>query len=61
MACDQCHNTTSFGSAKMNHGMVAPGTCSTCHNGVYAKGKPRSHPSTSASCDQCHSTRTFDK
>jgi hypothetical protein len=45
----------------MNHSAVVPGTCVTCHNGVYAKGKPRDHPPTTASCDQCHTTRTFSR
>jgi hypothetical protein len=38
-----------------------PGTCATCHNGVYAQGKPREHPVTTQSCDACHTTRTWDK
>jgi len=47
----------------MNHSIVAPGTCATCHNGVFASGKPRKHPTTTASCDAsgCHNTRTFNK
>ena len=28
--------------------------CATCHNGVYAQGKPGDHPRTAAACETCH-------
>lgn len=62
-ACDQCHRTAGWVPADFKHTGVAPGTCATCHNGVIARGKPRDHPTTNASCDAsgCHNTRTFDR
>jgi hypothetical protein len=45
----------------MNHAGIVSG-CASCHNGVYAMGKPSSHPKTSAPCETCHkSTRSFSK
>ncbi|MEZ5557949.1 MAG: hypothetical protein R3E86_05305 [Pseudomonadales bacterium] len=32
------------------------GSCSSCHDGVTATGKPADHPNTTAECDNCHST-----
>jgi hypothetical protein len=43
----------------MNHTGVAPGTCSTCHNGTSARGKPATHVLTTASCDSCHRTTAW--
>ena len=59
--CDVCHNTSTFAGTQFTHAMVMPGTCNTCHNGYYAKGKSPSppHPVTSASCDLCHSIGSF--
>ena len=42
--------------ALFDHAGVQPGTCSTCHNGVRATGKPTNHLVTSAECDSCHGT-----
>ncbi|MEW6707847.1 MAG: hypothetical protein AB1430_23630 [Pseudomonadota bacterium] len=53
-ACDSCHNTRSFSGARFSHANVQPGSCSSCHNGVMASGKPGGHPATTASCDSCH-------
>jgi hypothetical protein len=41
------------------------GTCTSCHNGTTASGKPITHITTNAQCDTCHSTiawlpATFD-
>jgi hypothetical protein len=35
------------------------GTCSTCHNGATATGKPPTHVATTAQCDSCHSTTAW--
>lgn len=58
-ACDACHtqantgNYTAFLGATYAH--AAPiGVCSTCHNGLYARGKPTTHIFTTAACDSCH-------
>ncbi len=57
--CDQCHtpsltlNYTTFLGAIYTHNNP-PGTCSTCHDGINATGKPATHIPTTAGCDQCH-------
>ncbi|WP_310446027.1 cytochrome c3 family protein, partial [Thiobacillus sp.] len=58
-ACDNCHNTTTFSGARFNHTGVAPGTCSTCHNGNITTGKPSTHIATTAACDSCHKTSAW--
>jgi len=56
--CDTCHtsantsNYLTFLGATIH--TTPPGVCSTCHNGVYAKGKSTLHISTTAACDTCH-------
>ena len=60
--CELCHNSTvTFLGARYNHGKAQPGSCSTCHNGQVATGKPSNHNNASlmstATCDKCH--RTF--
>ncbi len=57
--CSVCHNQLSFAGATFNHAGVAPGTCSSCHNGTNARGKPSGHVVTSSSCDTCHRTSTW--
>ena len=37
----------------------ARGSCSTCHNGAQAQGKPPSHIVTDLECDACHTTLTW--
>jgi hypothetical protein len=37
----------------------ANGTCSSCHNGVLARGKDADHVPTTAECDACHDTSEF--
>ena len=61
VACDACHNTTSFtASWAMNHASVGGQACSTCHNGSFvsygAMGKDSSHIPTTAECGTCHVT-----
>ncbi len=58
--CDSCHSTQSFAGARFSHASVVSGSCSTCHNGNLAPGKPVGHPPTQAACDSCHrSTGTW--
>jgi hypothetical protein len=45
--------------ASFSHTGIAPGTCSTCHNGTTATGKSGSHFVTTRSCDACHSTTAW--
>ncbi|WP_298824508.1 cytochrome c3 family protein [uncultured Piscinibacter sp.] len=59
LACDSCHNTRTYAGARFNHVGVAPGTCSTCHTGAMASGKPGNHIQTTASCDTCHKTSAW--
>jgi len=61
-SCDWCHNSTNTGGFKNFLGALyihypnppTTGTCSTCHNGSTAPGKPAGHIATTASCDVCH-------
>ncbi|MEP7298492.1 MAG: cytochrome c3 family protein, partial [Burkholderiales bacterium] len=57
--CDSCHTMASFRGAMFSHVAVAPGSCSSCHNGIRAVGKTASHIPTTASCDQCHNASSF--
>ena len=57
--CDTCHNTASFSGARFNHIGVAPGSCTTCHNGMMAPTKPANHIQTTAPCDTCHRTTAW--
>lgn len=52
--CDSCHRTTSWTPASFSHAGVAPGACTTCHNGTMVSGKPGGHILTTESCDKCH-------
>ncbi|UCD11140.1 MAG: hypothetical protein JSU88_10845, partial [Nitrospinaceae bacterium] len=53
--CDDCHITSNWTTVNFDHtGITA--SCTTCHNGTTATGKPATHVQTSASCDACHST-----
>jgi hypothetical protein len=53
--CENCHTTTNWTSAVVDHADVS-GTCSSCHNGTTATGKPANHIITTAECSDCHST-----
>jgi hypothetical protein len=60
LPCDQCHNQTIWSGARFDHAAIAMGTCTQCHNGSTAPGKPASgHPTTTASCDTCHRTTSW--
>ena len=72
-ACETCHkSTTIFSGTRMVHsGVVAPGSCNTCHErGMNWVGgivtRPSGHSGNRAapnSCDNagCHTTSTFSK
>jgi len=61
--CETCHtNTVTFSGARFNHGKVAAGNCTSCHNGIISVGKPRSHNSglqIVESCERCHRTYSW--
>jgi len=57
--CSSCHTTSSFYGAFFPHTDVAAGTCTNCHNSIFAQGKPAGHLVTNFSCDRCHSTVSF--
>ncbi|CAB4121809.1 hypothetical protein UFOVP26_30 [uncultured Caudovirales phage] len=63
-SCAACHPGSLFMVAYVPHDgiLTPPNGCLTCHNGAYpaAKGKPKDHPTTSASCDACHNTKSWD-
>jgi hypothetical protein len=54
--CDVCHLTTAWRPTSFAHTGIAPGSCTSCHNGSAAVGKPTLHIPTTASCDACHRT-----
>jgi len=61
--CDACHAIyptpwTPVAPAAVDHTQVI-GTCSSCHNGVIATGKPANHVVTTLECDRCHSTTSW--
>ena len=64
IACDQCHNTTSYNMAGLfNHNVLAthPIACKSCHDGLNATGQIANHIPTGATsdCSNCHNTSTF--
>jgi hypothetical protein len=58
--CDACHNTQAWVPATggtggvPDHSTFAPGSCSSCHDGVNASGKHATHINSSDMCDACH-------
>lgn len=58
--CDSCHNTQAWIPATggtggvPDHSTFAPGSCSSCHDGVNASGKHATHITSSDMCDACH-------
>jgi hypothetical protein len=65
-SCETCHtqattaNYTTFLGAIYTHPAGVAGTCSNCHNGTNAKGKPATHLTTALQCDTagCHTATT---
>ncbi|MFQ5634878.1 MAG: cytochrome c3 family protein [Gammaproteobacteria bacterium] len=52
--CQDCHLDTTFAPVRrVDHTQVI-GSCSGCHNGLIADGKPVDHPVTNAPCEDCH-------
>jgi hypothetical protein len=58
-SCDSCHRTSAWLPATFSHSSVAPGTCTTCHNGSTATGKSSGHFLTTRACDACHTTSAW--
>jgi len=61
-SCDVCHTTRSW-DAKMDHAAagitIGGGTCTSCHDGRYAKGLSNGHiPTGGVQCDVCHKSFT---
>src|SRR5579871_833488 len=54
--CEVCHTPNAWKPAVNFDHAQTMGSCSTCHNGVQAPGKPPGHPPTTQECDVCHST-----
>jgi len=60
--CDSCHtstntsNYTTFAGATYDHGSIGATTCTSCHNGVSARGKTTTHITTSSDCGTCHTS-----
>lgn len=60
--CDTCHTYVAWTPTHFDHASLTPaanGRCSTCHNGISAKGlssAPRHIPVGGQQCDSCHST-----
>lgn len=58
--CDACHNTQAWVPATggtggvPDHSGFAPGSCSSCHDGVNNSGKPATHINSSTLCSACH-------
>lgn len=58
--CGACHDTTEWSRARFIHSPAMTGaSCSTCHNGQRAVGKPAGHIATTAECGTCHNTASF--
>ncbi len=61
--CDSCHfNTATFLGARYNHSSARAGTCTNCHNGRIAQGRPANHRTpyqATEQCDRCHRTSAF--
>ena len=58
--CDACHTSVAWLPAAFDHDNVAPGTCSSCHDGVQATGVENDHFQTALECDRCHTIDFFE-
>lgn len=54
LTCSTCHKSTTNWDSSFSHQGVVAGSCSSCHNGGFARGKTVNHIPTSLSCDTCH-------
>ena len=57
--CEACHTTFGFDLVRYVDHTEVFGNCSTCHNGVDAIGKSKSHVVTTGECSDCHNTTSF--
>ncbi|MDH4275726.1 MAG: hypothetical protein OEW08_11850, partial [Gammaproteobacteria bacterium] len=55
-----CNATTQWKpTVKVDHAQIPVKICSTCHNGVVAKGKNVGHMNTQNACEACHVTSSW--
>jgi hypothetical protein len=59
IACESCHNDTSFLPTKTNHSVVTSQRCDTCHNAAYQQEMPSDHVSTNLDCAVCHTAKNW--
>ena len=55
--CQACHTVnrwSQIADRSVLHANIPPRSCSSCHDGGVARGKPRDHCPTTAECDVCH-------
>jgi Cytochrome c3/Cytochrome c7 and related cytochrome c len=52
--CGDCHATTAWKPAGVDHTSLTLPACFTCHNGTRASGKSGAHFATNNSCQLCH-------
>jgi len=53
--CQDCHTESTWAPVRMVDHTQVIGSCSSCHDGLKASGKPASnHPITTQQCDVCH-------
>jgi hypothetical protein len=59
--CENCHNTSGWGGAQVDHASFNQATnCASCHNGNAAPGKPAAHmPVGATNCYACHSVTAW--
>jgi hypothetical protein len=54
--CAACHTTTAYLPVVHFEHAEVRGSCTSCHDGVHAAGKPAGHVPTTQPCESCHST-----
>jgi len=60
--CVDCHGTTTFVGATVDHNNLGGAACSDCHSpGNGATAQPKGHIPTSSECNNCHSYPAFDR
>ena len=57
-SCETCHQSTNSWDASFSHQGVVAGSCASCHNNTFARGKSVNHIPTTLSCDSCHKNYT---
>lgn len=59
--CARCHRAESWAAVTRVDHLEVIGSCTSCHDGVRARGQFIGHIPTVADCGQCHSTRSFSR